>query len=100
MSSIHGVLADGGVLAQRWVYWGSGSADCWWSREHWCSGQWPDRLGDTTTFGGSVPEDDARGSESAAENAIDARIRDSAASDHECWKVGTPAFRIEYKKIE
>ena len=87
-------------MGDRWVYWGTGSAECWWSGGYWCESQWPERKGDTATFSGTLPEHDARDSEAAAECAIDARIRESAASDHQCWKVGTPSFDIEFKKVE
>lgn len=81
------------------VYWGTGSATARWNDSWTCQNEYPDRKNDTKRFSASVDESDPKDSRTAAENSIDARIRQKALDDHSCWKIGTPVFEIRSKEI-
>ena len=86
------------VLSKR-VYWGRGSATARWSESWTCQNEYPERKNDTKRFSASIEEGDARSSRTAAENAIDARIRARAQDSNACWKIGTPVFELESKEV-
>lgn len=89
-------------MSEHTVYWGWGSATCWWGEDEYCTLKWPEGKGKSKTFTGSLPYSDAKSSASDARDAIWSRIEGNAIDDDACWNVpeNNVHYELEEKTIE